>query len=216
MPGHAFVRISGFGWTLLPAIPTRFEQLPGKAPGLRILRCDQGRTHRAVLHFGIGEPRIELAPDTHSLKEVAELVPGPAVESWRIETSLFSHAWPKAFVLESLGSVEPVLYHLDGPEEALIDVQGPFTADKLALMGDFSAPDQKTVRQGKTAGHTWYELAYAHDDRAWRQRQYVVAAWPDGAFVVVSGQAPHTQAPVVASAADEIVSSFVAAPREPV
>jgi hypothetical protein len=215
MPGHAFVRISGFGWTLLPAIPCRFEQLPGKAPGLRVLRCDQGRTHRAVLQFGIGEPRIELAPGTSSLKEVAEIVAGPAVESWRIETSLYSHAWPKAFVVESLGSVEPALYHLDGPDEALIDVQGPFTADKLALMGDFSAPGQKAVRQGKTAGHTWYELAYEHDGRPWRQRQYVVAAWPDAAFVVVSAQAPQTREAVLAAAADEIASSFVAAPREP-
>jgi hypothetical protein len=214
MPGHVFIRISGFGWTLLPVTPCRFEQLSASGPALRALHCDKGRTHRAVLHFGAGEPYIQLAPGTASLKEVAEISPGPAVESWRIETSLFSHAWPKSFTVESLGNIDPPLYHFDGPEEALIEVQGPFTADKLALMGNFSAPGQEVVRQGKTAGHTWYELAYEHDSRPWRQRQYVVAARPDGAFVVVSAQAPKSQAAPLAAAADEIASSFLVAPRE--
>jgi len=103
-----------------------------------------------------------------------------------------------------------------------------------ALVG----PGQTVRRRGQTAGRPWVELSYSHEGQPWVQRHvsgalcrggrgggyshegqpwvqrhYVIVAWPDGDFVLVSAQAPEAHAAALTRAADGVAASL--APRPP-
>jgi hypothetical protein len=213
MARHLFAWVSGFGWTLAPFTPCRLEQLAGPPPAVRAFHHGPEGTREAVLRFGGEEPTVELAPGTSSLREVIEVVEGPAGDHWRIETNVFSIPWPAAFAFESSGERTPPVFYLRGPDDALVYVQGPFPPEKRPGLADLAAPGQTVHRQGETAGSHWVELDYIHDGRPWRQRQYLVSPWPSAHFVLVSTQAREEHAELTARAADEIASR-IASPSE--
>jgi hypothetical protein len=208
MSHHVFARVRGFGWTLLPLPPYRLGQVPGDDPVLLVRHDHPDGRREACLSFDESPPRVELSPGTSSLEEVVEMSEGPADRRWTIETTPYAFAWPAGFTLASWPEPRPPAFGLHGPDDALITLQGPFRAGSLPAGQELAAPGQAVVREGRTAGHYWVELAYTHEGRPWVQRQYVVALWEE-AFVLVSTQAPQHRAEETARAADEVAATLV-------
>lgn len=83
MSQHVFARVSGFGWTLLPLAPFRYERLQERPPAVLAVH----ENCRATLTFGGGDPAAELGEGTLALDDVLDLPGGPGWDHWRVETT---------------------------------------------------------------------------------------------------------------------------------
>ena len=101
MGRHVYVRLTGFGWTLLPLAPYRFERVDCQDRRVVVSHNREDGTRRATLDFGGTEPVVRLDGGTADLGEVLDLVPGAGLDHWRIETTVFTARWPASFALAS-------------------------------------------------------------------------------------------------------------------
>jgi hypothetical protein len=166
MGGHVYARISGHGLTIIPRVPFRYERL---ADGLRLAH-ESPQGLRSVLLDRRGNVTLEGA--TAALEEVADVVDGPALADWRIESSTFTASWPEGFALYSR-SKSPG-YELVGDGGTLVFPQGPLEGP-LPPDERFAAPGQRIVATGVFADSIRaIELAYEHEGQEWTQRHYFV------------------------------------------
>lgn len=116
----------------------------------------------ARIHFDGGAPRVELE-NARELGEVCDVTPSASGPEVRIETSLFSCAFPEGFELRAAEPpMDPGPFDLVGPSGELFFVQTPKNVPRLEQM---VAPGQRVVRLGDDD----IELAYEHDGQAWTQ-----------------------------------------------
>jgi hypothetical protein len=205
MSQHVYARLSGFGWTLLPLAPFRFERVPGRPDSLAATHFAPGGPRRANLTFTADGPAVELAGGTQRVEEILDLLPGPGLDHWAIETTVFTVGWPASFALGS--SPDPPGFELLGPGRAMVYVQGPFPRPRLPTLDAMAAPGQAVRRQGRTARWAWVELEYRHEGTPWRQTHRVVD-FRDDQVCVVTSQAPLGQATPADAAADEVAASL--------
>jgi hypothetical protein len=90
MAQHVYARPAGFRWVLLPLAPFRFERVAGRPRSLLAEHLGEEGVRRATLDFGGARPSVELAAGTARLEDVLDLLPGPGLDHWRIETSVFT------------------------------------------------------------------------------------------------------------------------------
>jgi len=204
MSPHVYARLSGFGWTLLPLAPFRFEQVPDRPWSVVAAHQSVGEVKRATLSFGGNNlPDIEFGEGTASLDEVLDLCEGPAWDHWRGGTSGFTVCWPQGFALESSDDPAPPGFYLHGPDATLLHVQGPFPGERLPTPAAMAGPGQSVRRHGSS----WVELEYLHEGTPWRQTHWLVRFLRDHACVV-SVQAPEWQAGLAEVAVAEVAESL--------
>lgn len=201
MSQHVYARLSGFGWTVLPLAPFRFERVPHQPKVILVEHQSAEGPRRAKLDFERGLPAVKLADGTDRLEDILELLEGPDVDHWKIETSVYSVRWPEGFVIRS--TAEPPGFDLAGPSGTLIFLQGPFDRQNLPPLAEMVGPEQSIYRLGTN----WIELAYEYEGEHWRQTHRVVDYGSDA--VVVTSQAPESWDVLVSSVADRVAESLL-------
>ena len=137
MGTHVFARLSGHGLTLIPLNPYRFERTGGGAADPVRLTHWLPDGERAVTVTPRpmprpGAPQVACAPGTASLDEVGGLQEGPWLDHWRIETALFTLAWPAGLsVVSAKDDSRPPAFELHAEQGAFMFFQGPFSEQKL-------------------------------------------------------------------------------------
>ncbi len=201
---HVYARLFGFGWTLLPLAPFRFERVPGGPCSVVVVRRSAGGVKRAPLSSGGNNlPDVELGEGTASLEEVLDLCEGSDRDHWRVETTVFTIRRLAGFALESSAGPGPPGFHLHGPDATLLYVQGPFPRGRLPAPSAMAGPGQ-TVRRH---GDSWVELEYFHEGTPWRQTHWLVGFLQDHAYVV-SVQAPERLSGLAEAAVAEVAESL--------
>jgi len=209
---HVFARLSGHGLTLIPLSPYRFERAGGSAADAVRLTHAVPEGTRAVTVTPRpmprpGAPRVACAPGTASLEEVGGLQEGPWLDHWRIETALFTLAWPEGLALQSArDDHRPPAFELHGEQGALMFFQGPFGAEKLPPLARMAGLGQRVVATGEGPRHRWVELHYRHEGRAWVQRHALIDLRP-GSTLVLSAQAPEEAARRTMAQMEEVARS---------
>lgn len=237
---HVFAWVAGFGWTLMPYAPYRFEQVPGQPPALRVRHFTAGGERQAVVSVPAsgGEPEFELAPGTASLDEVLEVLRGAAYahwttaaayDHWRVETYALTFRLPAGFALRSLPSDSQPPFELEGPDGARIWIQGPLRETAVPALDRMAGPNQTTDRIGECAGGPLVELTYRHEGAPWRMFHCVVdrnpprrrsplsflRREPPRYLCLVSAQTPEAEAAAVRAAVAEVAASLTPCPVEP-
>ncbi len=222
MSQHVYARLTGFGWTLLPLAPFRFERVDGRERTVLAIHDPGDGPRRATINLGGAKPIVHLGERTSDLGEVLDLIPGGGCDHWRIETTVFTARWPSGFALASPpGPGMPSPFDLLGPDGALIYVQGPLPRRDLRGLDRIAAPDQVIRRHGRSAGRSWWppgwavrhpgwswvELEYRHEGSPWRQ-VYRLADLGGGYACVVTKQAPEQWAEWTDQAAEEVAASI--------
>lgn len=127
-------------------------------------------------------------------------------DHWRIETSVFSVRWPEGFAIRSVADAPPV-FELQGPDGALVWVQGPFGDVSVPPLEELAAPGQTIARTGVGPGGPVIELRYFHAGEPWQMSHCIVNRYP-GAFCIVSGQATTKGGELVRAAVEEVAASL--------
>jgi hypothetical protein len=198
MSDHVFARVSGFGWTLLPRAPFWLEQVGGPRT-LLVEHNNAAGLKRATLRLDESPPGVDLDEGTTSLQELLDLLPGPGLDHWQIETTVFTLPWPDGFAVQS--SPDPPGFDLLGADNTLVYVQGPFDRTDLPAPRAMAATDQTIVRHGPT----WVDLAYTDGGKRWRQTHRVVDLG-EGVVLVVTSQAPEKLASVAEKAGEAVAA----------
>src|SRR5262245_4357040 len=184
MSQHVFAWVAGFGWTLMPYAPFRFERVGGRPRSLSVEHSSSSGPGRIVITVSDdgrrvrSEPARQAGPPIH----VVEVIEGAAYEHWdhgaaydhwRIETSVLSVRWPEGFVVESVAEPPPA-FDLVGPDGARLWVQGPLDPERLPPLDRMEGPGQTTERVFRSTGGPLVELRYLHDGGAWHMYHCVV------------------------------------------
>lgn len=240
MSGHVWAWVAGFGWTVMPHAPFRFEREAGDARVVRVIHFTPDGAREATLSIdNAGEAGWVLGPGTERLEEVAELIPGPAYAHWpareiegpwRVETSVLTTCWPDGFALESTSSARPP-FDLVGTDEMRVWIQGPTPEAGVPPPEGMAAPGQQLRAVVETPGGLLVELAYRHEGADWRQlhcrvdrnppaeRGRALARLfrraPERYLCIVSGQAPEVHAMRLREAVVEVAASLTPCPPEP-
>jgi hypothetical protein len=201
MSEHIYARLSGYGWTLLPRAPFRFQRAANHPRAVIAIHQAPGGPRRAMLSFDDDAPVVQLDDGVERLDEVLELSAGPASDHWRIETSVYSIRWPDMFAVQS--TAEPPGFDLVGPNEAMVFLQGPFDPRNLPPLTEMASPGQVVHRLGAN----WVELDYQKDEAPWRQVHRLVGYGDD--VVVVTSQAPESWNALVGAAAIGVAESLM-------
>jgi hypothetical protein len=202
---HVFARLSGHGLTLIPINPYRFERAAGEAVVLTRSALDGARS--VTVTPTEGEPQLACAPGTASLDEVGGLQDGPRLDHWRIETALFTLAWPAGLALVSAkDDRRPPAFELHGEGGGFMFFQGPFSEQKLPPLERMAGLGQSVARTGEGPRHRWVELTYRHEGRPWVQRHALIALRP-GHTLVLSAQAPAEVAERLMAQMEEVARS---------
>lgn len=223
MHHHVFSWVSGFGWTLMPFAPFRFEQIPGADRSLLVW-------HEGV--WGRSGAIVSIAEDGGSFlrkrlgltlfpSRVVEVFAGkarphwpdaPPSDHWRIENEIFSVRWPAGLALESTAEIPPP-FELVGPEQERVWVQGPVALATLPSPEEMRTPDQTVVNVFPGANGAIVELAYEVAGQAWRMFHAIIATLPESTLVV-SAQTPAAGRDRLWQFVDEIVTSLEWKPPE--
>jgi len=154
--------------------------------------------------------------------DVVEVIEGAAYEQWahraaydhwRVETYPLSVVWPEGFAVDSVDQLPPPAFHLVGPDEARIWVQGPLPAERVPPLDRMEGPGQTTERITRRAGGPLVELRYVHDGGQWRMFHCVVERDPRWTCVVTA-QTPEHRRELVRAAVDEVAVSLTPSPPE--
>ncbi len=208
MSEHVFARISGYHLTILPLVPFEYRQSVDDDHLLVLSHTASSTTKQATLRVGDDGYRVELAPNTASLDEVADLTPSARAGAWVIETSVFTVSWPRNFAFVSPPDAgNPSVFDLIGSDNALIYFQGPFQTTRLPALADMRAPGQAITATGTMNERQWVEFAYEHEAVAWLQRHYVIPFSSHRALVLTL-QAPQKQASHSIDAADNMIETL--------
>jgi len=210
---HVYSRLSGYGWSLLPYAPYLFERV-ADAPEttVRVIRERPAEVWSVRVDVEKDPPHF-VACEAPAPDDVVELTPGPA-GPWRIETSVYTIAWPVGFAISSTPEGAPSAVDLIGPEGALVFVQGPFPAASVVPQDRMIGPGQRLASSGESSRHRWIELSYEHDGGPWVQRHYVFALSAEH-VLVTTAQAPADRRALVVTAADGVMASIAAAGTAP-
>lgn len=217
MSQHVFAWIAGFGWTLMPFTPFRFERLAGR-PRAVVVQHTAGAEARRVTVEMLSDGRAVLSEPPNGPRprgDVVELIEGAAFphwehaaahDHWRIETSMLSVRWPAGFAVRSVADAPPP-FELEGPDHALIWVQGPFRKQIVP-------PPEQMIGEGQTLdgirateGGAMVELSYVHDGTPWNMFHCIVDRYSD-ADCVVTGQTPTNGRELVRAAVEEVAASL--------
>ncbi len=197
---HVLARLQGFGATVLPKAPYRFERVPDGPPSrLRILHGEQAD----VVDIAEALP----GPVT----ELADIDRGDPAERWHIETSICSCAWPEGFALQSDPEYPPFL--LIGPEGAMIWLAGPLDRARTTPIEKLATSDQTVRAVGQADGRERIDLEYTFEGERWWQRRYVIP-WGEGRAIVISAQARSTTELLTAAAIDLVEATLAPTERD--
>lgn len=237
MNGHVWSWIAGYGWTLMPFAPFRFERVDGCPRSVRVQHFSaEGPREIMVTIAENGAAEWAPRPGTESLDQVLDLVPGAAYEHWttgaaynhwRVETHVLTVRWPEGFALESTSSAPPP-FDLVAGSGARIWIQGPLPAGNLPPLEQMAAAGQTVLEVTNTLAGQMVELGYQHEGAPWRQfhcRVDRIDPPPSGPLalfqrlrpryvVVVSGQAPEPDAERTRRAIMEVATSLTPCPPQ--
>lgn len=204
MSQHVYTRLAGFQLTVIPRAPFRIERTDAAPDALDVhYRSPEGPLFaRLIPHEGGYKSKLD--QNTASLYEVLDVDLGPSLDDWRLETSIFSCAWPRGFGLFSNRfPQDPGPFDLLGDNREMIFIQKP---RKLPALEDMCAPNQKVEQFEKTAEAEWIELAYSHEGLDWIQRYEIVRLNDVG--LVVTMQSPGRFATDAIAAARQVAESL--------
>ena len=221
MSEHVFAWVAGFGWTLMPYAPFRFERISEQLRSIRVEHTSPLCTRRVVIVVSEDGQTVRSEPAHQDGPRLAvvELIEGAAYSNWdhaaafdhwRVETSVLSVRWPEGFAVRSVAHAPPG-FELVGPAGALIWVQGPFATGSLPPLEEMVAPGQTIERTHSAAGGPLIELRYLHDGTVWHMFHCVVTRIA-GADCVVTGQTPASGRDVVYAAVEEVAASLMPSP----
>lgn len=195
-----FVRLVGFGATVIPREPYRIDRAED-APETRLLVAQGDRSE-------VVDVRGVLGGETST--DVVEILPGPRHEQWRIRTSVCGVVWPRGFGLASdPDGLSPFL--LVGPRETMLWIAGPVPMEKAAPIERLATEDQTVRAVAEAEGASRIDLDYDVDGEPWWQRRYVVE-WGDGQALVLTGQARAEQEERTRRAVDTLDETLEPAP----
>jgi hypothetical protein len=221
MSQHVFAWVAGFGWTLMPYAPFRFERVAGRPRSLAVERTSPSGTGRVVNTVSDDGRRVRSEPahQTKTSVDVVEVIEGAAYpdwghgaahDHWRIETSVLSVRWPEGFALESVNQPPPI-FDLVGPDGARLWLQGPMPAERVPPLDRMEGPGQTTERISSSAGGPLVELRYLHDGGPWRMFHCVVDRYAAHACLVTA-QTPERWRELIRSAVEEVAASLTPCP----
>ena len=172
MHDHVFVRLNGYGATMLPHGPFRISRASDHDSLLMIRVVSRERS----VDFGSGVPQ--------SIPTIADIAGDGMRGFWHLETSVFIAPWPDGFTLVSSDNTSSAGgFDLIGPGDSLLYVQGPFVRDRITALEALAAPGERVIANGER----WIRFAYERDDEQWQHAYFVV---PVGEHVLlVTGQA---------------------------
>ncbi|MGH3390708.1 MAG: hypothetical protein ACRDOO_17720 [Actinomadura sp.] len=200
-----FARVSGYGLSLVPIWPYRFERTATRPGSVTVTHWGGDAVRTATVHGPAHDPAVELS-NADSADQVVDISAGPVDQSWRVETSLYSVAWPEGFRIEPPPDGGPSMFDLHGPDGALLYVQGPFADDRLPTPDQLVAPGQTVVVKRRVRDVEVVELAYVHEDAEWRQGYWLVPLG-EGRSLVVTAQAPAARAAETMRAGDLVAGT---------
>ncbi len=140
--------------------------------------------------------------------QVAE---GPDNPVFHVEVGgVYQVPWPsrELALISAPEPDEPPFYMFSDFAGGLVYVQGPMDNDELPEPDHMIGEGQTEVARDETAGHTWIELAYDHDDLAWRQR-HIIVPFSTKHTMVVTTQAVADDADKIHTAAHALAQSIV-------
>ena len=191
MSKHVYARLAGHGWILLPLAPFEFERVPTNPRAVDVSHIGTEGPRNARIDCQTDPPAIDLGPATLTLSEVADILPGPELDEWFIETSVYVCPWPEGFSFISSGSPDPAVFYLMGQDRSLIFVQGPFPIGRVPAPDAMVGPGQVLLRKGQTTSGTWVEVGYTYEGQPWRQWHRVVARGDSALVVTAQGAEAH-------------------------
>jgi hypothetical protein len=191
MSQHVYARLAGHGWILLPLAPFEFERVPTKPLAVDVSHEGEDGPRNARIDCETDPPIIDLGPATLALAEVLDVLPGPELDEWYIETSAYVCPWPEGFSFISSGAPDPAVFYLTGPDRSLVFVQGPFPVGRVPAPDAMVGPGQVLLRKGQTTSGTWVEIGYTYEGQPWRQWHRVVARGDSALVVTAQGPVCH-------------------------
>lgn len=197
---HVLVRMSGYGLRLVPYWPYRFART-GTDPSSVSVACWAAPGVKEVVVSGTGQR-------AGSVDGVVDVEKGPGGD-WRIETTVFTCAWPEGFTVESpTDPGDATRFYLFGPGDEMIFPQGPAPAGHIPDAAGWAAPGQTvTAAYAVDPGIHVVELAYEHDGVPWWQSHWLMT-WNAERTLVVTAQAPATAAEHAKHAASQVATSI--------
>jgi hypothetical protein len=211
--GHVFARLTGFGLTLVPIWPYNFKRSPHTPDSVTVSHW-AGESAQIATVTGTGDAPAVVLTDVETVGQVVDVLQGPNERVWRIETSPYSVKWPEGFEIDSPpagDSSSP--FHLWGPDNSLIYLQGPLNRDRIPPLTELAGPGQTILAQQRDSAFDAVDLAYQHDGADWRQSHHLVP-FTDDRVLIITAQTPATHANLTRQAAEIVARSVTARPRE--
>ena len=181
----------------MPRAPFRARHADGPAPAIDIEHdSPAGRLFARVISDN-GGYHSKIDQCTKSLSDVVDVQRGPAIDEWRIETSIFTCCWPQGYQLCSNSFPDdPGPFDLIGVNDELIYIQKPKVLPHVEKM---VAPNQTVVDVHCGHESEWIELEYDHDGESWRQRHEVVLLLGERFVVTMQSLSDSVEATVDAA-----------------
>jgi hypothetical protein len=185
-----FVHLIGFGATVVPSAPYRIDRVADEPETVLLVATAE----RSGL---VDVADVLRGGETGGLVEVR---PGDERSRWRVQTEVFTCAWPYEFGLSSdPDGVSPFL--LLGPGDAMLWVAGPVDLERASPIEKLADTDQTIRGVAEAEGASRIDLDYELEGEPWWQRRYVVE-WGEGQALVLTGQAPVSHETVTREAVD--------------
>ena len=204
---HIYTVASGFGLRVVP-VDAPYEFRLGPEPhDLDVERWDNGRRLIARITPGKGGGySSNVGEDARSLDDVADIMAGPALDRWWLETSVYRVPLPKRWRAVAERAPQSAMFDLVGPDGSLIFIQTP---RKVPDPSWLVAPGQQLHGHGRGERSRWIEVRYHHEAQAWAQRHDVVEL--DGVTCVVTAQCPVTSLSSIATTRQAVVAGITRA-----
>lgn len=183
---HTYVRLRGFGLTVVPFAPYVVRRLGDGSDG-RIGIEHDGR-------LAILDPALSAIAD--EVSSVADVGTCEYSGDWLMDFGDFTVRWPNRWALGS-SDLNGVPFEWWGNDGASVMWQGPFS--RVPSDEDLAAPGQTLADAGAADGIRWAEFSYDLDGVAWAQRHTML---PGG--YVVTAQSPLTARTAAWAVADAL------------
>jgi hypothetical protein len=198
---HVFARLSGFGLVVTPHPRYRLERVAGSPE--TVLRVATTAAESADASDVVDLSAVARGEASSERIDVAPGRPGPG---WRVETGVFTCAWPDGFALShDPDGLSPFL--LLGERDAMIWVSGPVTEERVRPIEKLAAPGQTIRAVAGAEGAERIDVEYEAEAEAWWQRRYAIA-WGEGRALVLTAQARRADEAPVRDAIDLIERSL--------
>jgi len=201
---HVYVVASGFGLRVVPIAPP-FQFALGPLPSqLDTLRTVDGKELFARLTPDAGGYKSQISEGTSMLSDVLDVVEGPQLQAWWLETSAYRVPLPRAWrAIAGDDPSQPSIFDLVGPGDSLMFVQTPRNPpDPDRLCG----PGQRIRARGSDARSAWVELRYSLEGRDWAQRHDVLRL--GGLTCALTVQSPESCFEAIAPTHQSVLNSI--------